>query len=104
MSTVAGEPTSRWPTAEWNGLELAVRRLIEAREAWRRRAIAAEQRVRELDSALADIKSGALDPLDLAAQVERLTSENKALRERVDSAQVRVRTILQRMQTIEETR
>jgi len=104
VSNFAGESTPHWPTAEWNGLELAVRRLIEARDSWRRRALAAEDRIHELEAALGEIAGGAVNPIELTAEVERLTAENRALRERLDAAQGRVRLILQRLQTLEETR
>lgn len=104
MSTGADESPRSWPGAEWNGLEVAVRRLIDARDAWRRRALEAERRVCELESALDDVLSGKLDPVELTQRVEALASENRALRERVVAAREKVRGILQRLEMLEEVR
>ncbi|MBI4543909.1 MAG: hypothetical protein HY703_01790 [Gemmatimonadetes bacterium] len=83
---------------EWDRLELAVRRLLEAVDSWQSRAQAAEQRIHELESALRDVASGGLDPLALAQRVEALEQENGALRSRLEQARGSIRRILSRLQ------
>jgi predicted RNase H-like nuclease (RuvC/YqgF family) len=89
---------------ELDRLELAVRRLLEAHDALRRRAESAEARVSELEAAVRDLASGSLDPLALSGQVDAMEAENRALRERLDSAQHTVQRILNRLQFVEEER
>lgn len=104
MSSGAAETAKPRPPAEWNELELAVRRLLQARDAWRRRAIEAEKRASELESTVRALSSGELDPVALSARVEELTAENQALRERLESASKRVRSLIQRLDVLEEPR
>ncbi len=99
----AGRPRPGFPT-EWDALELAVRRLLDDYQALRRRAAAAEHRVRELETALAQLGSGAVDPLALQARTLELEAENRALQARVDDAAERVRRLLARTHFLEEER
>ncbi len=99
----AGRPRPGFPT-EWEALELAVRRLLDDYQALRRRAAAAEHRVRELETALAQLGSGDVDPLALQARARELEAENRALQARVDDAAERVRRLLARTHFLEEDR
>jgi chromosome segregation ATPase len=89
---------------ELDRLELAVRRLLEANDALRRRAQAAEGRIADLEGAVRDLASGGLDPVQLTGRVESLESQNQALRQRVQTAQQSVQRILARLQFAEEER
>ncbi|MCI0436007.1 MAG: hypothetical protein L0271_20560 [Gemmatimonadetes bacterium] len=82
---------------EWDRAERAVRRLLEDRDAWQRRATLAEHRVRELESALSDVSAGTLDPLQLSEQADRLERENRVLHERLAQARETVDRILDRI-------
>jgi hypothetical protein len=88
----------------WNHLELTVRRLMDDHEALRRRVLAAEQRVRELESALAEVSTGKLDPLAVSARAQSLERENRLLARRMNSARETVERILNRIQFVEEDR
>lgn len=101
MSSVAPSPAALH-SAEWDRLELVVRRLLDDYDRWRRRAVAAEARVRELDAALREVTEGKLDPLALAARIEALERENGALRERLGEARERIDRILSRLRFVEE--
>ncbi len=99
----AGRPRPGFPT-EWDALELAVRRLLDDYQALRRRTAAAEHRIRELEVALAQLGSGAVDPIALQARARELEAENHALQARVDDAAERVRRLLARTHFLEEER
>jgi hypothetical protein len=90
--------------AELDRLELAVRRLLEAHDALKRRAEVADARVAELEAAVRDLASGGLDPLALRGRVTALEAENRALLERLGTAQQTVQRMLQRLQFVEEER
>lgn len=87
--------------AEWDALELAVRRLLDAHDTLRRRAQTAERRVRELESALGRVSSGALDPLELSARATALEAENHDLLERLTRANTVVERIAARLNFLE---
>lgn len=89
---------------EWDGLEQAVRRLLEDHLAARRRAAVAERKVRELEAALAQLRGGGPDPLALRRRVEQLESENRALQQRLDDGAERVRRLLARTHFLAEDR
>lgn len=89
------------PPAEWDTLELAVRRLLETHDALRRRAQSAENRVRELESALGRVSSGALDPLALSERATSLEAENHDLLERLTRANTVVERIAARLNFLE---
>ncbi len=99
----AARPRPGFPT-EWDTLELAVRRLLDDYQALRRRALAAERRVRELEAALTQLGSGAVDPLALQDRCQQLEVENRALHARLDEAAERVRRLLARTHFLEEER
>lgn len=90
--------------AELDRLELKLRRLLEAHDAWRRRAELAESRVRELEKTIRDLASGNLDPVVLADEVRSLDERNRALRERMRLAQQSVQRMLARLQFAQEER
>jgi len=96
MSNGAEHPA---PTAlpEWDRAERAVRRLLEDRDAWQRRATLAEKRVRDLEGALRDVAAGTLDPLQLSEQAQTLEIENRRLQERLSQARETVERILDRI-------
>ena len=99
----AARPRPGFPT-EWDGLELAVRRLLDEYQALRRRTAAAEQRVHELEVAVAQLGSGDVDPLALQARTRELEVENHTLQARLDDAAERVRRLLARTHFLEEDR
>lgn len=88
-------------------LRTLVHRLGEEVGGFRRRALQAEARVRELETALAaatrpatkEQAAGPTDPLDGPVTAERLAAlerENAELRRRLDEAATRVRQLLDR--------
>ncbi|HUF50729.1 MAG TPA: hypothetical protein VMN60_07850 [Longimicrobiales bacterium] len=87
---------------ELDRLELTIRRLLEAHDALRRRADAADARVTELASTVRDLSGGAIDPVALAGEVERLERSNRELRERLQRAHEAVERIRARLQFAEE--
>jgi hypothetical protein len=89
---------------DWERIERSVRRALDDREAWRRRAQLAESRVRELESALRDVSSGNLDPMRLSEQARDLERENRALLDRIGKARETVDRILTRLNFAEEER
>lgn len=92
------------PPPEWDSLELAVRRLLEAHDALRRRAEDAERRVKELEAALGDVSTGALDPLQLSERASTLERANRDLLERISQANVVVERIAARLNFLEADR
>jgi len=101
MSNGAEQPA---PPAlpEWDRAERAVRRLLEDRDAWQRRATLAENRVRELEGALRDVSAGTLDPLQLSRHAQMLETENRRLLERLSQARETVERIIDRIDFAEE--
>jgi CRP-like cAMP-binding protein len=89
---------------EWDRLELTVRRLMDDHDAWRRRAEAAERRVRELEAALAQVASGQLDPLALSERASTVERENRELAERLGRARETVQRIMARLHFAEDDR
>jgi chromosome segregation ATPase len=89
---------------ELDRLELTVRRLLEAHDAWRARAETAEARIRELERAVQELASGSLDPVAMADEVRSLETQNAELRTRLSSAQQAVQRMLSRLQFVEEER
>lgn len=106
MSSQSGSvPKSRHiAPAELDRLELTIRRLLEAHDAWRQRALDAEARVADLDAALKAVSEGRLDPVALADAVRSLEQKNRALRDRLQRADETVQRILTRLQFVEEGR
>jgi mRNA-degrading endonuclease toxin of MazEF toxin-antitoxin module len=89
---------------ELDRLELKVRRLLEAHDAWQRRAMTAEARVQELEQAVRAMATGELDPVALADQVRTLDQRNNVLRQRMQQAQEAVQRMLARLHFVEEER
>lgn len=102
MSSVGVRPPAPRRPAEWDHLELAVRRLLDDYDRWRSRAQRAEERVRELEATLRDVSDGTLDPVALAERIDALEAENRALRTRLDQARDNIHRILARLQFLEE--
>lgn len=101
MSSDAAEPGAQVP-AEWDELELSVRRLLDRCDQWRRRAADAESHARELQAALREYSAGETDPIEMKRRLEALERENRTLRERLESARGNVERILGRLEFIEE--
>jgi predicted RNase H-like nuclease (RuvC/YqgF family) len=85
-------------------LTTAVKRLLIEFDAYRQRATSAEERVRELESALRDVSSGGVDPLTLGNRVQALEQENRFLARRLDRARQSVKRISARLQFLDEDR
>lgn len=103
MASAGAEPTPALP-AEWNALELAVRRLLEQHDAIRRKAEQAEQRTQELEAALGAVSAGNLDPVALSARADALTQENRLLADRLAEANALVERIVARLNYLEAER
>ena len=73
-------------------LESLVRSLGEQLASYRRRALAAEERLREIDSA-ADHP----DPPHVRARIRTLEQETASLRGRLEAATLRTRSVLERV-------
>ena len=98
------EVSGRGALAEWDRIERGVRRALDDRDVWRRRAQLAEARVRELEAALRDVSSGNLDPMQLSEQARDLERENRMLLDRLGKARESVDRILTRLNFAEEER
>ena len=105
MNTVSsGADGSGQTPDDWVRLQAAIRRLLSDWERWRDRASTAEARSRELEAALRDMSSGALDPVALSARVQALEQENRFLARRLDRARESVKRISARLQFLDEGR
>jgi hypothetical protein len=82
-------------TASFRELEKLVRALGEELSTFRRRALQAEGRVRELEASLA---GGGVEPSKLAA----LEAENKLIQGRLDAATGRARQMLDRVRFLRQ--
>jgi outer membrane murein-binding lipoprotein Lpp len=82
--------------AAFRELEGLVRALTEEMAAFRRRALSAESRLRELEDR-AGRDGAASDDQDLTGKVQRLEEENAALSERLGAATERVRQVVSRI-------
>ena len=99
------EPDVRPPDVPgWDRLELTVRRLLDDNETWKRRALDAEKKVRELEAALQDVSTGRLDPVAVSNRAQSLERENRLLNRRVRKAHATVERILNRLQFVEDDR
>lgn len=87
---------------EYERLEGAVRRLLDDVAGYRARAQVAETRAAELERALRDVRSGALDPLKLKDSIRKLEEENRELRRRMIKAQDRIRQLIARFDFLRE--
>jgi HAMP domain-containing protein len=89
---------------ELDRLELTIRRLVESHQLWEKRALSAESRVRELESAIQDLSAGRLDPTALAQEVRVLEQRNDSLLDRLTRAQAAVERMVARLQFTSEER
>lgn len=80
-------------------LETLVRHLLDELAGWRRRAIKAEAELQELRTT-AGATGG--DVSKVRKRVAELEAENQALRQRVDTARDRVRTLVGRLSFLEQ--
>ena len=103
-SNDGADPAAAPGAASRGRLEAAVRRLIEEHATLRRRAAAAEQRVRELEGALTALSTGHLDPIALSDQVRSYERDNRILTKRLSQAREAVERIQSRLQFLEEER
>lgn len=97
----ADRPATMLPP-EFDRLEAAVHRLADELAGYRARAQVAEGRVRDLERALTDVSSGALDPISLGERVQALQQENGQLRDRMSAAQDRIRHLIARFDFLRE--
>jgi FtsZ-binding cell division protein ZapB len=87
---------------EYLRLERLVRKLADELAGYRARTELAERRSIELERALRDVDTGALDPLSLRERIQALEKENKALRSRMVRAQDRIRRLVARFDFLRE--
>lgn len=92
------------PIAEWDRLELGVRRLLDEHDRWQRRALQAEAKLQELETMLDAVSRGGLDPDELSARIETLEAVNRELLARLERARGSVGSILTRLELLEEER
>lgn len=78
-------------------LDTLVRHLAEELAAFRRRALTAESRLKEVES-----HEGGAMALDLSARVNQLEEENEKLRSRLDDAAARTRQMLDRVRFLRQ--
>lgn len=83
-------------------LESLVRHLGDELASFRRRALSAEGRLRDLDAAAGGEPPPAAEVEALRERVEELEQENGALRERVESAAGRTRQMLDRVRFLRQ--
>lgn len=107
MSTVSSDVAEREPAtggipAEFVRLESAVRRLADELAGYRARTRVAEARAVELERAMKDLSTGALDPVSLRERIQKLEQENRELRRRMLQAQDRVRRLVARFDFLRE--
>ena len=78
-------------------LDTLVRHLADELAAFRRRALTAESRLKEVES-----QEGGAMALDLSARVNQLEEENEKLRTRLDEAAARTRQMLDRVRFLRQ--
>jgi len=78
-------------------LDTLVRHLADELAAFRRRALTAESRLKEVES-----HEGGAMALDLSARVNQLEEENEKLRIRLDEAAARTRQMLDRVRFLRQ--
>lgn len=89
---------------ELDRLELTIRRLIESHQSLEKRALTAESRVRELETAMQDLSAGRINPVELAEEVRVLETRNASLLDRLTRAQEAVDRMIARLQFTTEER
>lgn len=83
-------------------LERSVRSLLDDLAGYRARTQVAERKAAELEKALKEVSSGALDPVKLRDGMRRLEEENRELRRRMVQAQDRIRRLIARFDFLGE--
>lgn len=78
-------------------LDTLVRHLAEELAAFRRRALTAESRLKEVES-----QEGGAMALDLSARLNQLEEENEKLRARLDDAAARTKQMLDRVRFLRQ--
>jgi uncharacterized protein YicC (UPF0701 family) len=78
-------------------LDTLVRHLADELAAFRRRALTAEARLKEVES-----QEGGAMALDLSARVNQLEEENEKLRAKLDEASERTRQMLDRVRFLRQ--
>lgn len=92
--------SERPETAAFRELELIVRHLADELAGFRRRALTAEARLRDIEGA--DAPSGVEERRALARQCSALEADNATLRGRLDTATTRTRAVLERVRFIRQ--
>ena len=87
---------------EFVRLQSAVRRLLDEVAGYRARAKVAEEKAAELERAMRDLSSGALDPMKLRRRLGTLEEENHELRSRMVEAHDRIRRLVARFDFLSE--
>src|SRR5690348_17894180 len=78
-------------------LDLLVRHLADELAAFRRRALTAESRLKEVES-----HDGGVMALDLSARLNHLEEENEKLRTKLDEAAARTKQMLDRVRFLRQ--
>ena len=78
-------------------LDTLVRHLADELAAFRRRALTAESRLKEVES-----QEGGVMALDLSARVSQLEEENEKLRTKLDEAAARTKQMLDRVRFLRQ--
>lgn len=78
-------------------LDTLVRHLADELAAFRRRALTAESRLKEVES-----QEGGVMALDLSARVNQLEEENERLRTKLDEAAARTKQMLDRVRFLRQ--
>jgi hypothetical protein len=78
-------------------LDVLVRHLADELAAFRRRALTAESRLKEVES-----QEGGAIALDLSARVTELEKENQQLRSKLEAATARTRQMLDRVRFLRQ--
>jgi hypothetical protein len=86
----------------FENLERLVRALGEELARFRKRALQAETRLKQLESAGTRGGAGGAGDLFTSDRVASLESENRELRERLDAAALRTRTMLDRVRFLRQ--
>lgn len=82
---------------EIDGLEAAVRKLLEGHRRLRERAEAAEEAYGKLAEALREARVEGMDPEGIETRLEELVEENRRLREIIEEGQERAERIRSRL-------
>jgi hypothetical protein len=94
VSDVAEETGTVELPPGWERLEHAADEALLSLDRWRTRALAAEEEIVHLRTAIEDLKQDAPAPADARDQIRRLRAENTALRSRMNQAHRRISALL----------